>query len=97
MTHLSRAATVETVEADDEIALAISSESLLFLSLGILAAAAEPRMRDNLQRAWFSPNPDGTVSASRTLLPTLGLAALATLSIMKLAEQSFSPFLYFQF
>lgn len=80
-----------------DLALAISSESLLFLALGILAAAAEPTLRDNLQRAWFAPNADGTLSASRTLLPTLGLAALATLSVMKLAEQSFSPFLYFQF
>lgn len=80
-----------------DLALAISGEALLFLGLGFLAATAEPVMRANLQRAWFTSHPDGTLSASRSLLPTLGLAALATLSIMKLAEQSFSPFLYFQF
>lgn len=80
-----------------DLALAISAESLLFLALGILAAAAEPALRDNLHRAWFLPHPDGTLSASRSLLPSLGLAAIATLSVMKLAEQSFSPFLYFQF
>jgi alginate O-acetyltransferase complex protein AlgI len=42
-------------------------------------------------------NGDGVAVASMSLVQSLGLAILAVLTLMKLAEQTYSPFLYFQF
>lgn len=89
-----------------DIALQISSDSLMFLVLAIAVAATEPRLNAMSRQMYFTPSgppsapqSDGvaTLSAATSLLPTLLLSGLGVLSIMKLAEASFSPFLYFQF
>ena len=79
-----------------EIALLITQESITFLALAIGIAAMEPGL-NHLAGTRLVPGPDGTLTAVNTLAPALLMTALATFTVMKLAEQSFSPFLYFQF
>ncbi|NKB28329.1 MAG: membrane-bound O-acyltransferase family protein [Rhodobacteraceae bacterium] len=77
-----------------EIAMQITRESLLFVGIGILVVIAE---------SWVHPParsqiaPDGTLTLANTLVPSVAITGIATFTIMKLAEQNFSPFLYFQF
>lgn len=77
------------------VALAMSRESLIFLGLAIAFAAIEPRLNrfaaTRLQQGSRAPG------WSNTVLPTALLCLLASVTLMKMAEQSFSPFLYFQF
>jgi alginate O-acetyltransferase complex protein AlgI len=87
-----------------EVALQISSESLMLLVLAMVVAGTEPQLNAIARQMYFtSPNPQigssgtGTLTAATSLLPTLLISAIGVLSIMKLAEASFSPFLYFQF
>jgi alginate O-acetyltransferase complex protein AlgI len=82
-----------------DIAVQITSEALTLLILGIGLAAAEPSLNTLGRQTWFIPlpGPDGALTATRSLLPALTVTVIAALSVMKLAEQSFSPFLYFQF
>lgn len=75
---------------------AVASESLLALALAILVAAMEPGL-NRIARQEMMPQPDGTLSVVNTLAPTLLVTLLGALAILKLAEASFSPFLYFQF
>lgn len=79
-----------------DIALAITSESLLFLLLGVTVAAGEPWL-NRVAAARLRPTPDGALTLLNAALPSVLVIALGVVSIMKLAEQSFSPFLYFQF
>jgi alginate O-acetyltransferase complex protein AlgI len=83
-----------------DLAVQISHESLVLLALAVVVAALEPRLNAWAKAGYFPdamPNGNGVLTATNTLLPSLGLAAIAVLSLMKLAENSFSPFLYFQF
>ncbi len=92
-----------------EIAVQISAESLILFGLSALVAAFEPQLVAFARASYFPPAPDiGTPGADGTMtvrpltalnsvLPALGLTAIAVLSLMKLAESSYSPFLYFQF
>ncbi len=79
-----------------EIALVITTESLLFLMLGIAVTAVEPRL-NALASVRLQPGPTGGLTVLNTVVPTVLMIGLGTLAVMKLAEQSFSPFLYFQF
>ena len=79
-----------------EVALAMTSEALLFLMLGILVTAIEPWLnRQSSSR--LQPGADGRLTMANTLVPSVLMIGLGTFTVMKLAEQSFSPFLYFQF
>ncbi len=78
------------------IALAITSEALLFLVIGIVIAAFEPWL-NRVARAWFHPDPSGPLTAMNAAVPSVLVIAIGVLSVMKLAEQNVSPFLYFQF
>ncbi len=88
-----------------DIAVQITTESLVLLALAAAVAAFEPRLNDIARAMYFAepqtplpgPGGAGALTAATSLLPTAILAAILCLSIMKLAEQSFSPFLYFQF
>ena len=85
-----------------DIALQISSESLMLLVLALVIAATEPQLNAMSRQMYFAPSDPqiggvGTLTAATSLLPTLLISAIGVLSIMKLAEASFSPFLYFQF
>ena len=79
-----------------EAALAITRESLVALALCLLVAGLEP-WGNRFTVARLVPQPGGVLTAGNTLLPTLVVTGLAMLAILKLSEQSFSPFLYFQF
>ena len=85
-----------------DLALQISSESLMLLVLAMVVAATEPQLNRLARQMYFNPpQPQmggaATLTAATSLLPTLLIAAIGVISIMKLAEASFSPFLYFQF
>ena len=85
-----------------DIALQISSESLMLLVLAIVVAATEPQLNTIGRQMYFNPSEPqiggaGTLTAATSLLPTILISAIGVISIMKLAEASFSPFLYFQF
>ena len=80
-----------------DIAIQITRESLVVGCLAIVIAGLEPRLRDLSQRHYYVPRPDGTLAVTDTLVPVLVTTAIFVLCLMRLAEQSFSPFLYFQF
>lgn len=81
-----------------EVAIQITRESLAIGVLAILLAAAEPGLRDAIGRRYHLPSgPGGTLAMTDTLVPALLTTLIFALSVMRLAEQSFSPFLYFQF
>jgi alginate O-acetyltransferase complex protein AlgI len=83
-----------------DIAVQITQESLILFALAIAVVALEPRMNAWAKRGYFpevTPDGNGTLTVTTSVLPALGLATIAVLSLMKLAENSFSPFLYFQF
>lgn len=85
-----------------DIALQISSESLMLLVLAMAVVATEPQVNALSKQMYFSPSEPmlggaATLTAATSLLPTLLLSVIGVVSIMKLAEASFSPFLYFQF
>ncbi len=83
-----------------EMALAITAEGLLFLTLGIAVCAFEPRL-NRLAATRLQPGMVGAHAGGLTVLnalvPTVLMLTLGAFTVMKLAEQSFSPFLYFQF
>ena len=81
-----------------ELAVQITRESLAVLVLGITVAAAEPLLIRAVKERYYVPSgPAGTLAVSDTLVPALATSVIFALSVMRLAEQSFSPFLYFQF
>jgi len=88
-----------------DVAYQISRESVLLLAAGVLYCAAEPQINALARQTYFTPGgtlqgtPDGSgaLTASTSLLPVMVVSLIGVLSIMKLAEASFSPFLYFQF
>lgn len=79
-----------------ETALAITTESLLFLTFGIAIAAVEPRL-NHYATTRLQPGLAGILTVRNTLVPSVLMVSLGIFVVMKLAEQSFSPFLYFQF
>lgn len=79
-----------------DVALAITTESLLFLMLGIAVTALEPHL-NSVASTSLQPVPAGGLTVLNALVPSVLMVGLSTFAVMKLAEQSFSPFLYFQF
>lgn len=82
---------------DPDVALAITAESLAALAICAGVAAAEPWLRDVATTRMAAPAAGRAATLGNTLAPVLLVGALAALSVLRLAEQSFSPFLYFQF
>ncbi|HEY6918929.1 MAG TPA: MBOAT family protein [Tabrizicola sp.] len=81
-----------------EVALQVTTESLVVLILGVVIAAAEPMLIQSTKERYYVPSgPGGTLAVTGTLVPALVTSIIFALSVMRLAEQSFSPFLYFQF
>ena len=85
-----------------EMALAITAEGLLFLTFGIAVCTFEPRLNrlaaTRLQPAMVGAGAHaGGLTVLNALVPTVLMLTLGAFTVMKLAEQSFSPFLYFQF
>ncbi|MFC6658253.1 MBOAT family O-acyltransferase [Roseibium salinum] len=79
-----------------QTALALPAESLMALVLAIAVAALTPTIR-RFAGTRLTPAPDGPVGVLDTVVPTVLVGGLALLAALRLAEQSFSPFLYFQF
>jgi len=84
---------------DPALWLLVTRESLAFTCLAAVICALEPRVWSVFERRDdLGIRPDGTA-----VLPivqaavTVGLLVLGAFTVMKLAEQNFSPFLYFQF
>lgn len=84
---------------DPALWLSVSRESLVFSGLAIVVCVLEPRIWTYFDR------PEGQTSAgavgSTQVLTQFALSSgvliLGVFTVMKLAEQNFSPFLYFQF
>ena len=79
-----------------DMAVAITAEGLLFLMIGIAVTAAEPRL-NQLAATRLQVGADDRLTTLNAVVPSVLMVGLSTFTIMKLAEQSFSPFLYFQF
>ncbi|WGT49797.1 MBOAT family O-acyltransferase [Thioclava nitratireducens] len=79
-----------------DAAFEITGESVAVLVIAIGVAILEPWLARMVEGP-LSPRPDGTLTATSAIVPPMAVTVLATLTILKLAEQSFSPFLYFQF
>ena len=80
---------------DPGLALAMTRESLIFLAFAIAYAACEPRL-NRFARTHLDPR-DTALNWTNAVVPAVLMSVLATVTLMKMAEQSFSPFLYFQF
>jgi len=77
----------------------VTRESLFFAVLAAVVCTAEPWLWTMSERRnAVAVRPDGTaVLPMAQAVASLGLVVLAAFTVMKLAEQSHSPFLYFQF
>ncbi len=84
---------------DPALWLEVTRESLGFTALAAAICVVEPRLWPLFEgRDDVGIRPDGTaVRPVAQAAVSLGLVALGAFTVMKLAEQSFSPFLYFQF
>jgi alginate O-acetyltransferase complex protein AlgI len=88
-----------------DIAVQITRESVLLMALAATVAMFELRLNAYARSIYYTPGDmplpggggAGVLTAATSLWPTVLLGTTLCLSIMKLAEQSFSPFLYFQF
>jgi alginate O-acetyltransferase complex protein AlgI len=72
--------------------LQLSAESLSILALGIALIALEPRLA-KLE----IPSHAELQKKSVPVWSALSICALAGVCVLRIAEQSYSPFLYFQF
>jgi alginate O-acetyltransferase complex protein AlgI len=85
--HMSAAAAFE-----------LTGESLAFMVIAAMVAAFEPNLRRlSSDGGILAPRPDGTLTVASAVGPAVLTTTIAALTVLKLAEQSFSPFLYFQF
>ncbi|WP_054006637.1 MBOAT family O-acyltransferase [Cypionkella psychrotolerans] len=86
-----------------DVAFQLSGESMVMLVIAMIYCAAEPHINRIGKEMYFAPqggigvSSNGTLTAATSLLPVAVVSLIAMLAIMKLAEASFSPFLYFQF
>jgi alginate O-acetyltransferase complex protein AlgI len=79
-----------------DAALALTGESIAFLAIAFAVVVAEPWLM-RLTRTWLMPAAGAPLGVMTAVVPTVLVGAVAALTLLKLAEQSFSPFLYFQF
>jgi len=103
--NLSVAANVYTgmlgfngMELTPALELAFSREALLMLSVAILVAAFEPWLQSAFQpEENVVIRPDGTMAVQTSVALPLTILLLGVVTVMKLADSAYSPFLYFQF
>ncbi len=83
--------------------LPVTRESLTFACIAIAVCMLEPRadaFASTRTATTATPRADGTLVATGYMAQaaiSTGLVLLGAFTVMKLAEQNFSPFLYFQF
>lgn len=83
-------------DGNSELWLNVTHESLVLTLIAACVAAVEPRIVAWNQSAPQTLGQGGTAVLVQTGISTL-VIGIGALTILKLAEQSFSPFLYFQF
>ncbi len=77
--------------------LDITHEAMLTLAIACFVVAIEPMMGSLRQTNIAAPAGDGAAVMRQPIVMPLLLSLLATVTILKLAESSQTPFLYFQF
>jgi alginate O-acetyltransferase complex protein AlgI len=77
--------------------LDITHEAMLTLAVACFVVAIEPMMGSLRQTNIAAPAGDGAAVMRQPIVMPLLLSLLATVTILKLAESSQTPFLYFQF
>lgn len=84
---------------DPAIWAQVSRESVAFTGLAAMVCAYEPRLWTwfETREAQVPATPHGQITLVQQAVITSGLVLVGAFAVMKLAEQSFSPFLYFQF
>ncbi|ODS55950.1 MAG: poly(beta-D-mannuronate) O-acetylase [Agrobacterium sp. SCN 61-19] len=86
-----------------EFLASVNQEHLVFIMIAVVAVVMEPRFKHltDPDRVPLIGTPqvaaDGTVIATSSIAYPLAMTALLAVTIARLAEQSASPFLYFQF
>lgn len=83
-------------ETSAEVVRGITREGLTALACCIGVTVFEPLINRRAAERW-SLQPGAEPVLENTVLPTLAVTVLAAITVLKLSEQSFSPFLYFQF
>ncbi|SSC71361.1 unnamed protein product [Ciceribacter sp. T2.26MG-112.2] len=80
------------------MAISFTREATATMAIAAVLVCIEPRLRDGLQgdASWTIPS-DGSVAARQSLVTPLAMLLLATVTVLKLADGTYSPFLYFQF
>ena len=87
---------------DPAVWQAVTRESLTLTFVAAAMCFVEPRLHAffaNSRDPGLSIQPDGTAVANpaKEIVATLAVLIIGAVTVLKLAEQSFSPFLYFQF
>lgn len=78
--------------------LAFTREALLMLTVATVIAAFEPWIQDAFQQNQnVVVRPDGTVVMQTAMALPLAILLIGVVTVMKLADSAYSPFLYFQF
>ncbi len=77
--------------------LDVTHEAMLTLAVACFVVAIEPMMGSLRQTNIAAPTGDGAAVMRQPIVMPLLLSLLATVTILKLAESSQTPFLYFQF
>ncbi len=77
--------------------LGVTHEAMLTLAVACFVVAIEPMMGSLRQTNIAAPAGDGAAVMRQPIVMPLLLSLLATVTILKLAESSQTPFLYFQF
>jgi len=79
-----------------DVAWQLPREGMMVLAIAIAIAGFEPQLK-KLAEPSVMIDGQGTASLVSEWAPALVMSALTVLVLMRLADQSFSPFLYFQF
>jgi alginate O-acetyltransferase complex protein AlgI len=84
------------VQIRSEFAWQISREAIVMSFVAAVVAVYEVRFQ-NFTIGQAEPGLDGTLTVSQNPAATFAVTIVTAVTVMKLAEQSHSPFLYFQF
>lgn len=80
------------------MAVSFTREAAATMAVAVMLVGIEPKLRDGLQgEANWAVQPDGSVAAGQSVAGPLAMLLLAMVTVLKLADSAYSPFLYFQF
>jgi alginate O-acetyltransferase complex protein AlgI len=75
----------------------VTRESIAMTVIAVLVVMLEPRVAQVKPRDWRVSNRQGASVSALAIWSTPTVLLIGGAAVLKLAEQSFSPFLYFQF